>query len=142
MKRTQYDKEAPRRKARIGQPRHWPKHRLAFDERAGGGNSREVALCDLPSRIFRLPLILQFRIRDEISRLADAHAAGPSSRARTRWRMASKSAGINGVAGLSAASRSHASSSGVAVKGCCRCSLGGMENGRWKMEKAEMCDCW
>ena len=35
VKRAQYDREAPRRKAQIGKPYYRPKHGLAFNEGAG-----------------------------------------------------------------------------------------------------------
>ena len=64
---------------------------------------------------------LPLNISREIVRLADAHAAGVFARARTRARMASKSFFVSGVVGLSAASSSQASNSGVTSKGfrCC-----------------------
>lgn len=82
----------------------------------------KVVYGHLPTRVGCVPLELSLNIRGEIVRLADAHDARDFTRARTRARMASKSFFVSGVVGLSAASSSQVSNSGVTSKGFCCCS--------------------
>src|ERR1035437_8694842 len=96
-----------------------PELRMLAEQLAGGFDGVEIAFGDFPVGVDRIPLKLAFHVRDEIAGLVDAHAT--EILARTRSRMAVKSALVSGVTGLSAASISHASNSGVMAKNlrCC-----------------------
>lgn len=119
VKGTHNDEESPCGEAGMRQPGNGAEQRLALEECAGACNGCKVAIGYVPPGMFGVSLILQFGVGDEVVRFAHAHAAGPLSRARTRWRMAAKSPATNALVGLSADSISHASSSGVSAKGRC-----------------------
>ena len=83
------------------------KLRMSGKQLADGFDGGKIAFGDFPVGVDRIPLKLAFHVRDKIAGLARAHAA--EILARTRSRMAAKSAFVSGVVGLSAASSSHLS---------------------------------
>ena len=93
--------------------------RVLFQKSNGGFDSRDVEFRYFPSGIDGVPLKLPFHVRDEIVGLEHAHVAEDFKRDRTRSRMPSKSFAVSGVTGLSAASSSQASNSGVIANGFC-----------------------
>ena len=117
LKRTKYNDESPVAQARMRKPGDRAKQRMFSEQLTGGFDGGEKAFGNVPVGVDRIPFKLAFHVRDEIAGLARAHAA--EILARTRSRMAAKSDLVSGVVGLSAASSSHVSSSGVMSKGFC-----------------------
>src|SRR5208282_102831 len=97
------------------------KFRVQFEQTAGRLHGVEVMFGNFPAGIDRIPFKLALHVRDEVAGLARAHAAEDLRRDRPRSRMPLKSDLVSGVTDLSAASSSHASSSGVISKNfrCC-----------------------
>lgn len=115
---TEHNEETPVPEACMSEIATRPQLRMLSEEVAGGFDCVKIPFGYFPTGINHLPFKLPLDIGDEIVRLADGHGM----RSRTRWRMASKSSCFRSVVGLSAASRSHASNSGVASNGLCCCS--------------------
>src|SRR5665647_1320363 len=116
LKWAKDDDEPPAAQTGMRKSRDRAKQRMLHEQLADGFDGGEVAVGDFPVCVDRIPFKLAFHVRDEIVGLARAHASAVL--ARTRSRMAAKSDFVSGVVGLSAASSSHASSSGVRSKIC------------------------
>jgi hypothetical protein len=112
------DKEAPPAQTRMSKAGAWSKLRMFCEEFAGGLDSFQVAICYFPTCLDQIPLELMLDIDDKEARFADTHERF-DVRARTRLRISLKSLFVSGVVGLSAASSSQASTSGVTSKGLC-----------------------
>ena len=97
LERRRDDEESPVAKARMGETALRTELRMLSEEMTGRFHGSEITFCDVPTRIDGVPLELVFDVGNEVVRLADVHAAEDFVRARTRSRMASKSALVNGV---------------------------------------------
>ena len=122
LERTRDHEKPPVLQARVSETTSRSKLRVLFKKAGGGFDCGGVVFCHFPSGVDGLPLELPLHVRDKIVGLENAHAAADFRRDRTRSRMPSKSLAVNGVTGLSAASSSQASNSGVTAKGLCCCS--------------------
>ena len=114
LKWAEDNDESPFAKPGMNQSGIGAKQRMLTDQLAGSFNRFEITFRNIPIRVCCIPFKLTFHVRDKIFGLADAHGLADFTLARTRSRMLLKSAFVSGVVGLSAASNSHASSSGVA----------------------------
>ena len=83
---------------------------MPYQQTTGGFHRVEVTVGNLSSGLDRIPLELSLNVGEEIDRFPDIHDGIDGWRARTRRRMASKAALVNGVPGWSADSSSQAES--------------------------------
>ena len=122
FERAAHYKGTPLAETRMNETATRPKLWVLAEKLAGRFHRGEVTLGHLPTRVDYIPIELPLQVRNESIRFLEAHDAGACVRARTRSRMASKSALVRGVTGWSAASNNQASNSGVTSRGFCCCS--------------------
>jgi len=113
FERAKDNEESPASQTWINEASVRSELRVLSDQLAGRFDGIKVAVCDIPPRLGNVPFKLALDVRDKIVGLANVHDVADFVRARTRSRMQSKSSRVRGVVGLSAASDSHTSNSGV-----------------------------